>query len=156
MLCCDYDEAKERHPELERILLPTGMKLKHPVNKAICHLTEDSQAEWLGFIIRRRCHELSFEIAESSFYDLAEKLRQCHQYPWSAGRASQVIRGRLQSLGPAFEKQDAIDTCIMRLQPMLKETAFDEVFSPEKLKGICCKAWCSWNRLRLLSKTPTA
>lgn len=46
------EEARKAHEELQRILVPTGMMLKHAPQRAIRNLATGDNAQWLGFDIR--------------------------------------------------------------------------------------------------------
>ena len=150
--CRTQEEAQKAHVELQRILMPTGMLLKHTPEKAIRDLAAggtvtDNTAQWLGFNIRLGKHELEVRIAEHWQTQVRERFVLAHTKPGSPLLAICIVWGLVDQLGPCYPSEDGAQL-YTQIVEVASELAFDEVPEYCLLMERWQRAYVRWCHLR--------
>jgi hypothetical protein len=106
VLCKNPEEAEQAYQELQRFLMPAGMKLKGTPEQAIHDLRDGTSADWLGYRLNKGKNRLVVNTTESAWGSLAEKLEQDHERDCSPIRANQTIMGWISQVGPCYARTD--------------------------------------------------
>lgn len=117
ILCHTVEEATQAYQELERILQPTGMRLKGKADSDITDLRTSKTATWLGCTIRKSPtnDELTYQVSEELIRDLHQSLIANMGKPDGAIRCGEALEATFQQLGPCYptgEHQDVIQKAI--------------------------------------------
>ena len=147
VLCRDTEEAIQAYDDLQRLLQPTGMKLKGTREQAIHDLRQGGSADWLGYRLAQGEGGLKATLTEAAWRSLAEKLEQNHTTDCSPLRAIQTIQGWISQLGPCFESEDVSRT-YARIAALAHSLAFDDLPSLERIRRQWRSASRRWHRVR--------
>jgi RNA-directed DNA polymerase len=146
-LCRDVDTAVASDRALRRLLRPTGMELKAPIEQAVCDLGQGAADKFLGFQVTLEDGELCKRIPSRSWQQLRRRLSLAHEKNDSQLRADSIVRGWLGSKGPTYPYCDAVRTCL-KIHHAARYFAFEEVTSIEALQLIWTEAHATWLELR--------
>jgi group II intron reverse transcriptase/maturase len=147
VLCSSREEAQQAREELHRILLPTGMQLKHQEATAIRDLGGGMKAEWLGYEVRAAGEELEVRTGERAWEKLAEHLELAHEQPGAPLVAHEVVRGWGGQLGPTYpwhERREVWKRVVM----LARQWGFDEPPSFRAFRASWQRAFARYGRLR--------
>jgi ribonuclease HI/retron-type reverse transcriptase len=129
----DEQEAARLYNELHGLLLPTGMLLKYGRdNSSIRNLETGQAVGWLGYRMTR-WNRLEIGIGPDSWTRLEDHLAECHVHPDATLRASEVVTGTLDQLGPAYGSEN-IENVVARVQEIAAAQGFEELPTGEVLE----------------------
>jgi group II intron reverse transcriptase/maturase len=144
ILCHTEQEARSARPDLEQLLTPAAMLLKH-CEDSVSNLTLGQHAEWLGYQVAHK-GRLTVTIAESSWDGLRERLVLAHSKPQSPLRAYSTIRSWILQQAPCYADTDWAQAYV-RLVETAKELDFDEIPSRNLVLSRWRRAYARWRRL---------
>jgi retron-type reverse transcriptase len=128
-LAMSVSEGNQFLEHVRQLLSPAGFTLKgkdEPID-----LREDV-AQLLGYQLSLHGDQLRLRPGDDSWTKLGQDLEQAHKDPDPPEAAHRVILGWIQSLGPAFERQD--ETAIVdRILHIAASQGFREI-QPEELR----------------------
>jgi retron-type reverse transcriptase len=148
LLCDTQPAAVQARGELQRLLIPTGLQLKHQDATAIHELGQGQEAEWLGYHIRAQGQELLVGLAERSWDKLEDALELCHEHPAAPLRAQRGLLGWVDQLGPTHPHQDRRQVYERAVQ-LAYRWGFDE---PPRYRLFCSRWQRAYARYRRLRK----
>ena len=146
-LCRDRGEAENAHADLDRMLRPHGMLLKHPIGKSIVDLSAGGVVQWLGFQIRKKQEEIQVNLTEDSWEQLEEHLHLSHEKPNSPLRAQWIVEGWLDQTGPALQGEKP-SRLISRILSLARTYAIEEMPSRAELLQCLDRAQVRWQQIR--------
>lgn len=144
--CRWMSEALTIRAELEKHLIPAGMKIKQ-VSDAVRQLDQGHAAKWLGFDVGADKDGLIVQIGEKSWERLEEHLQVAHTKPDAPLRAIVTIEGWVGQLGPTFVVADRKQVC-KRLASLAAQYSFDEIPAEQQLLDDWQRAHARWCKLR--------
>ena len=125
--CCTCAaEARVMLEDLQRILLPTGKKLKDDdPETVIFDLADVAAADYLGFHLQGDACALSVQIGDAAYRPLEVRLENVYEQPHPSITADQVIRGWLAQQEPCFSDSDRLEV-YQKLGRICRGSGFEE------------------------------
>lgn len=143
ILCTNKAQARAADECLRQILRPTGLRLKHSFETAVCDLRQGAKTSWLGFDVSKADESVSFQIMDDSWDRLRKKLGRAHRQSYSQHRAKRIVTGWLRERGAVFQWRD-IDDVVLRVIRTARRFGFEEIGQTVELKEICGKGLQRW------------
>jgi ribonuclease HI len=147
VLCRDLAEAGIAHATLERLTSNAGMTLKYSATTAIRRLDRQMHADWLGYRSQLGTQGLEAHVDPESLDGLANSLECCHDKPHPTLRATEVVLGWFDQLGPAYAYEQRIQV-MTRVREVAGYLAFVELPSPEELEEAWRRAYVRFRCIR--------
>lgn len=154
VLCRTEKVALDAQHDLRRLLTPAGMPLKDTTH-VIRDLHKGETANWLGYSIFQGKDGLKVKMSVDAWSTLAERLLQAHDKPASPLRATQIVEGWIEQLGPCF-LHEARDQVVFRIAEIGRQAAFDELPDAEYLAERWREAYSRWRKIRQAASAPRA
>lgn len=142
VLCRTEQEARRAQADLRRVLNPAGMPLKAS-DEAIRDLNNNDKADWLGFRITKGDDGLEVRISAAAWSALETGLKLAHKKPAAPLRATQIVGGWIDQLGPCFRHEDK-DQVLFRISDVASRMSFRELPEAEELRGRWSGAYLRW------------
>jgi hypothetical protein len=151
-LCKNADETADAYKALTLLARSAGTPLKPAPAGATVDVSAGQEIEWLGFRLRRNGKRLEVRITDRLWEGLELDLAEAHQDSFSPIRATAIVHGWLDQLGPAweFENHDAI---IHGVRTLAGALAFDELPDSSALLEIGQAAYERWRIVRTNAAT---
>jgi hypothetical protein len=146
VMCQTLEEAVGIHNALGSMARSAGIPLKPCADHGINDIQAGCSVTWLGFLLRREETNLAIRVGEQAWNDLTEGLSEAHLHSASPLRATQVVSGWLQEIGPCFAFEDR-EAVMQRIREIAGSLAFDEIPGPGRLIEIWSAAHARWKRL---------
>lgn len=149
ILCRSVKVARTAYAQLQNLLTPAGMHLKHSSERAIRTLSSKRPARWLGFELRKDRLGLRIEIGEREWNRLREALALAHTKSHPPLRAPKILNGWISQIGPCYPCypwMERIATC-QRIVDIAGEQAFDEIPSPSEITNLWQRAFARYRKL---------
>ncbi len=105
------------------------------------------EAQLLGFNLTCRDGRLRLGLGRGAWEKLRQDLRKAHEEENPPMVAKAVVRGWIESFGPAFESQLETDTSV-RILGIAADQGFREIASQEDLRRWCRKSHGRWEAIR--------
>jgi hypothetical protein len=142
----DGEETQWAHKEVDRLLRPTGMLLKQADPQGT-NLAAGQQAAWLGFRLRMAENQLQVRMTNRHWQGLETKLQRCHLEPNAPCRATRMVQGWLEQLGPVYEHEDR-NVVLEELVQAAQRQAFQELPGRRQLLHRWEMAHLRWEGIR--------
>jgi ribonuclease HI/retron-type reverse transcriptase len=147
VVCRTVEEARQARANLERLLVPAGMKLSGSEAKnGITDLTQGDAAEWLGLTVSINADKYEVGIAEKTWWKLYQTLEQAHELPAPAMIAHEAIRGWIRQLGATYQAEDRTQV-YERVVSLARELSHEEIPDYQTFQDDWRQASVRWLRL---------
>ena len=146
LVCQTWEEALAAYADLARRATAIGTPLKGSPDSSIHDLAAGDGVEWLGYRVWLEAGRPVVGIGEKAWDRLDAALAKAHLLPAAPIRATRIIRGWLDYLGPCFSHTDR-RAVLGRLRQLAMKFAFDEIPGDGPLEQIWSAAHARWARL---------
>lgn len=145
--CRNVSEGRRVLHEAHQLLDRTGLTLKANPGPINLH-RQGAHVDLLGFRIwQRSVNQLTFGLANEAWWSLDQQLNRAQDTPEPAKTAEQVIRGWIESHGPAFGNDDR-SAIVDRILHAAAQAGFREGTTENGLLGIAGEAYERWTSIR--------
>lgn len=161
IICNSTKDADQVYRRLQKVLLPTGMKLKGTAEQSTHDLAGGATVRWLGFDLslgtKGMTARLDLDGENGWLARLRAKLILTHERPDSSQRAIDTINGMTEFAGPCWDRIDQ-NRAYEGIRATAAECGFEEIGSRQDF-GVRCEAaqnrwlWVKKRTRKLLKRT---
>jgi retron-type reverse transcriptase len=151
VMCQRPAQARAAYRYLDRLLQPTGLRLKEKEADAVKWLSRSEPVKWMGFGIRLAGDDLRYTVTDHAWASLAERFDEAQAKANSPMAAAASLFGWLADKAPCFPTVD-INRAYDRIRTLGAERGFDELPERYEIQAYWKRAYARWCKLR--SATP--
>ncbi len=136
----DKSDPEEYHRELNQQVQAAGMSLKHPMEEAICDLSQGGSVDWIGYRVSWTNGTWHVGVGKSTWDNLGLRLRECHRAQNPPMAAMGVIQGWVGQQGACYHP-DTVESNVTKIVRTARESTFGEIAIPKELLGLWERAY---------------
>lgn len=146
------NEAAGARGQLQEICLAPGFCFRGSKGTSIVEVAQGQPLGWLGYQVRWVANHMEVRISESGWTALAEKVSDPAGIAGASERLSNLLRGWIQALGPAYDYENRRGV-LDRLNGLLRDAGWNKKWKSSAFEARWQKAHEQWIQLRKLLRS---